>query len=174
LSLGELESFEGTIPSELGMLTDLDTLKLSYMPNMHGPLPSEIGELVNLVALDLRLCSFVGTLPTEYAQLENLVKFDVAYNSGVNGTIPSEYGKMSALSKSYILLYSFLIYIELSNLTRFPRYIQIIENVFMHGTSLSGNVSPVFCSVDFVHFSTECKGDDEITCTCCTECYNTP
>lgn len=55
--LPDKNSLTGAIPSELGLLTNLEGLflgSLSYNPDFQGPIPSEIGLLSSLMNLHLR------------------------------------------------------------------------------------------------------------------------
>ena len=100
----DLQNFQGTLPTELGLLTNLDSLTIGYVSNMEGPMPTELGLLTNLVELELKMTSREGTLPTEYGQLSELMLFDVSFNNGITGTVPSQYGNWSKISKFCLLL----------------------------------------------------------------------
>ena len=64
----------GTIPSELGLLTDLEVLSLKNNI-MDGSIPQEIANLKRLVTLDLTETFLTGTLPQRFesAQLTTLL-----------------------------------------------------------------------------------------------------
>jgi len=89
----------GTIPSEAGLLPNLEVVNLSSL-SMNGTLPTELSRLERLSSLELRVSSFIGTLPTEYARLNDLIVLDVAYNGGIIGPVPIEYQNMQSLSKN--------------------------------------------------------------------------
>ena len=64
----------GTIPTELGLLTDLEHLSLRN--NMlQGPIPQEIANLKKLITLDLAECFLTGALPQRFesTQLQTLL-----------------------------------------------------------------------------------------------------
>ena len=61
----------GTIPSEMGLLTDLEWLEIRET-RMAGSLPSELGRLSNLGYFFVRENAFDGSLPTEFDLLTSL------------------------------------------------------------------------------------------------------
>ena len=65
LDLSENE-LNGTIPSELGSLTNLERLKLSKN-QLRGPIPPELGNLSNLKFLDLYENRLSGRFPQSWA-----------------------------------------------------------------------------------------------------------
>jgi hypothetical protein len=72
---------------------------------MEGTLPTELGLLSNkLTILELNWTKRRGTLPKEYSKLTNLIEMDLAYNL-ITGTIPSEYARLTNLSKYLIFAF---------------------------------------------------------------------
>jgi len=65
--------FSGSIPTELGMLSELRALIL-YWNELDGPIPTELGRLTNLEYLELTNNMLSGTIPTELGVLSNLSK----------------------------------------------------------------------------------------------------
>ena len=61
----------GTIPTEIGQLTQLVSIFLSNN-NLSGTIPSEIGKLTNLIELGLNNNQLDGIIPSEIGQLVNL------------------------------------------------------------------------------------------------------
>src|SRR5699024_3085146 len=65
--------FHGTIPSEIGNLSNLIVLEISNAPNIVGPIPPEIGNLFNLKGLYLSGDDFRGeTIPESFCNLTSL------------------------------------------------------------------------------------------------------
>ncbi len=90
-------SLSGTLPSELGSLSNLQVLSLNFS-SLSGTLPSELGSLSNLQELWLDRNSLSGTLPSELGSLSNLRKLYLHRNS-LSGTLPSELGSLSNLQE---------------------------------------------------------------------------
>jgi len=82
------DNLDGTIPSELGDLSNLEFLDLEAN-RLSGTIPSELGDLSNLQRLDLDANSLSGTLPSELGNLSNLQTLNLENNS-LSGTLPSE------------------------------------------------------------------------------------
>jgi hypothetical protein len=79
----------GTLPKELALLTDLETVVLQSSLGLKGSIPLEYGLLTNLGTLDLFANGLTGTLPTELGHLKALWGMDVLSNS-LRGPIPAE------------------------------------------------------------------------------------
>jgi len=101
LSQNELK---GTIPPEVGELSNLRRLELSgHFGHLGGTIPPELGRLSNLEHLDLSGNGLTGPIPGELGQLANLRRLDLASNGsphgdeGLNGAIPPELGQLSNL-----------------------------------------------------------------------------
>jgi Leucine-rich repeat (LRR) protein len=92
-----LESNEltGTIPTELGNLSNLTRLSLSSN-KLTGTIPTELGNLSNLTRLSLSSNQLTGTIPTELGNLSNLTRLSLSSNQ-LTGTIPTELGNLSQL-----------------------------------------------------------------------------
>ena len=97
LKMPNLEKFallsnpmEGTLPSEVGLLTQLTWLNL-YNNGFNGTIPSQLGQLTKLTRLDLEVNNFTGTMPSQLGQLTNLKNLYLYKNApSFNRTIPRE------------------------------------------------------------------------------------
>ena len=90
--------FTGSIPAELGKLSNLTRLDLSDNPWLTGSIPAELGELSNLEWLTLSgNHGLTGSIPAELGELSNLTRLDLSDNPGFTGSIPAELGELSNL-----------------------------------------------------------------------------
>ena len=96
-------SFRGTIPPELGNLTNLKWLNLgsyqlpSSFGKFTGEIPAELGNLTNLVELGLSDNQLTGEIPAELGNLTNLVRLTLHLNQ-LTGEIPAELGNLTNLT----------------------------------------------------------------------------
>ena len=88
----------GTLPAELGHLTELKWLYLSNN-NLTGPLPAELGNLTNLEVLTLFNNDLTGSLPAELGSLTNLKVLDLYSNWNMRGPLPQSLTKLAALEE---------------------------------------------------------------------------
>ncbi len=86
---------DGTIPVELGALTHLQSLALSFN-KITGPIPPKLGELARLAHLDLSFNQITGPIPAELAKLTRLLNLDLSWNE-FSGPIPAELGQLADL-----------------------------------------------------------------------------
>ena len=80
---GELS---GAIPPELGRLTELASLNLSYN-RLTGPIPAELGQLALLTQLNLSFNRLSGKVPQDLGDLPALQELNVS-NNRLTGTVP--------------------------------------------------------------------------------------
>lgn len=89
------------LPSEIGLLTKLQILKLDN-DGFLGTIPTEIGELDKLRHFLARgndvSNRFSGTLPTQIGKLKNVNTFAIPDNR-ISGTIPDQIGDMTILRR---------------------------------------------------------------------------
>lgn len=97
----------GTLPSEIGNLQSLDTLDLGVSTDghenglLHGPIPIEIVTNCKLWRLDLSNNQFTGTIPTEIGLMTDLSKLDL-HNNQFTGTIPTQLGNIKGIGAVYV------------------------------------------------------------------------
>ena len=94
LNLFNME-LSGTIPDEIGNLTELKQLGLKSN-NFNGGIPESIGELTNLTQLSLSNNLLNGSLHESLGNLSKLILLDVS-NNNLEGSIPSTIGNLSGL-----------------------------------------------------------------------------
>ncbi len=86
----------GAIPTEIGNLTNLTQLGLSDN-RLTGAIPTEIGNLINLTNLYLHDNQLTGTIPTEIGNLTGLTTLNLS-NNRLTGNIPTEIGNLTGLT----------------------------------------------------------------------------
>ncbi|THG05590.1 hypothetical protein TEA_011699 [Camellia sinensis var. sinensis] len=90
----------GSIPQEIGLLNSLNELALSNN-NLTGSIPSSIGNLGNLTFLYLYNNPLSGSIPQEIGMLRSLVDLDLAMNN-LTGSIPASIGNLSQLTTLHL------------------------------------------------------------------------
>ncbi len=131
----------GTIPSELGNLSNLVALGL-WDNQLSGSIPSELGNLSNLVALGLQGNQLSGSIPSELGNLSNLMGLGL-WDNQLRGSIPSELGNLSNLEVLFLSdnQLSGAIPSELGNLSNLTR-------LALSGNQLRGCVPEVWRHIE--------------------------
>ncbi len=73
-------------------------LELSSWQDLHGTIPNEIGQLTNMVLLSLAGNRLSGTLPASMGNLYLLTNIHISYAPDLISTLPPEWANMQALS----------------------------------------------------------------------------
>jgi len=89
-----------TLPTELGLMTSLEHLRLQEN-QISGSIPREIGGLLNLQTLVLRGNLVSGEIPPELSQLVQLEGLALDYNR-LNGRIPDELSQLENLKELHL------------------------------------------------------------------------
>ncbi|MDE2721627.1 Ig-like domain-containing protein, partial [Candidatus Palauibacter polyketidifaciens] len=125
----------GPIPPELGALAKLDTLSL-WNNQLEGSIPRELGNLGSLVTLWLGTNRLTGSIPPELGRLANLKNLVVS-QSELTGTLPSELGDLANLE--FLILWgnelTGPIPAELGNLAN-------LKNLGLSRNPLTGSIPP--------------------------------
>ena len=126
-------SLSGSIPAELGNLTNLRNLYL-LSNSLSGSIPAELGNLTNLSHLYLWGNSLDGSIPSTLGNLTNLMSLTLAVNS-LSGSIPSELGNLTNLTYLNLRVNSLSgsIPAELGNLTN-------LTMLYLNNNSLTGSI----------------------------------
>ena len=91
-SKNKTEVLVGTLPSEIGLLKELQILFLAHS-RLSGTLPVELFNLTSLRYLGLASNELQGPLGTEVGRLTNLEYFDI-WSNFFTGTVPTEIGRL--------------------------------------------------------------------------------
>ncbi|KAK9286827.1 hypothetical protein L1049_015232 [Liquidambar formosana] len=86
----------GQLSGDIEGLSELQSLDLSYNKGLTGSLPSQIGSLTNLSNLILVGCSFSGLIPDMFGSLKQLTYLSLNSNRFI-GKIPPSIGNLSNL-----------------------------------------------------------------------------
>ncbi|KAI4296124.1 hypothetical protein L6164_036108 [Bauhinia variegata] len=86
----------GQLSGDIGLLSELVSLDLSYNKGLTGALPQAIGNLKKLSILILLGCGFTGPIPDTIGNLPRLTMLSLNSN-GFNGRIPPSIGNLSKL-----------------------------------------------------------------------------
>ncbi len=137
---------KGTLPPEIGNLTSIRFMTLSFnrgttSPMLTGEIPPELGNLSTLESLYLKECDFQGSLPPELGNLENLKVLEIWGNFDMESTLPPEWGNMSSLERLYIAVnFTGTLPPEIGNLGNLE--LLNLSNYYVPGTGLTGELPP--------------------------------
>ncbi len=129
-------NLNGTLPTELGDLRDLQVLALFENEKLTGPIPSELGNLAQLRGLYLESNSLTGKIPPELGDLKQLRDLRLVSNS-LTDMIPPELGNLEQLEKLHLFQNSLtgMIPPELGNLEQ-------LQDLLLFNNDLSGSIPP--------------------------------
>lgn len=84
----------------MGLMTNMQSLHIKEAANLSGTLPTELGLMTNLTSMVLSFTNREGTLPVEYSNLTKLATLDLFNNKGLTGSLPTEYSQLVNLRTS--------------------------------------------------------------------------
>ncbi|MCY4506718.1 MAG: FG-GAP-like repeat-containing protein, partial [Acidobacteria bacterium] len=87
----------GTLPPELGTLSQLRSLEIGGNRGLTGPIPAEVGDLMNLESLILQANRLSSAIPAELGRLANLEGLLLGVNV-LSGRVPPELGNLVELT----------------------------------------------------------------------------
>ena len=92
-------SFVGTLPTELGRLTALESLFVHESPGLSGTLPTELGRCTALLhGASFAKTRISGTLPTQLGRATRLRQLWLN-KAHFSGSLPSHLGRMASLNQ---------------------------------------------------------------------------
>ena len=95
--------FSGPVPSELGLLTNLEVF-LNFRNNqLTSTIPTQLGLLSNLQELDFLNNQLTGPIPSELGKLTSMGHLRVANNS-LSGTVPQSISELHHSPHTFNLL----------------------------------------------------------------------
>ena len=154
------QQLNGSLPFEMGDLTELKWLSIARNPNLTGDIPPEMAQLTELEVLYLWGNDLTGLVPTWLGDLTKLQRLSLGHNT-LSGTIPVELLSLAELEVLYLAGNELTGVIppwlgELASLTRLFLYnnqlsgrvpgsllnLQGLEYLHLSGNSLSGCLPP--------------------------------
>jgi hypothetical protein len=144
LSLGD-SGLSGTIPTDVGLWTNLTSFTFRENAGVNGKLPTAIGAWTNLQYFRVDTCNFGGPLPSNIGNWRKLTYFAV-YSNKLTGPVPTEVSSWTAITEAYF------------------------DNNAFNGTM--PQLGSSFCpSTTGGIMWADCKPPAaEISCTCCSKC----
>lgn len=127
------QSSIGSIPKEVGLLTNLKILDLSGN-TVGSPLPIEIGNCKELRMMNLAQTQLNGPIPSSICNLQKVEKLNLGHNQ-IRGSLPSQIGRLKNLRELMIPVAHLTgtIPFEICNLGQ----LRIME---LYGNSLKGSI----------------------------------
>jgi len=98
-------TLSGSLPSQIGLLTGMVSYFDVWHNNINGTIPSQLGQLTAM-ELQFAAChyaSFTGAIPSELGQMTALMNIFTVGNNLLTSTIPSELGLLSLLTNRFEL-----------------------------------------------------------------------
>ncbi|MFK8162423.1 MAG: T9SS type A sorting domain-containing protein [Lewinella sp.] len=89
----------GTLPDELGDLSEIEFMIISINANLTGPIPTSIFSLPNLRLLSFRDNDLTGGIPAAVGTATNLRNLILDNNDNIGGTIPLEIANLTSLTQ---------------------------------------------------------------------------
>ncbi|WP_395377204.1 putative Ig domain-containing protein [Marinicella sp. W31] len=153
---GFSEYMRGTIPVELGNLSELRVLYLSGV-QLIGTIPPELGNLTQVERFTIGGTSISGTIPSTLGNLNNVQELDLTNNLLI-GPIPPELGDLPQLEELFLAANKFTgsLTPELGNLSQLTRI--VIDQNHFTGTLPDNfvNLTDLFVlSIESNHFNAD-------------------
>tara|TARA_X000001036_G_scaffold308126_1_gene286770 strand:+ start:222 stop:932 length:711 start_codon:yes stop_codon:yes gene_type:complete len=145
-----LRGLTGSIPSDIGNLTNLWNLNLGWN-QLTGSIPPEIGNLTNLNYLNLNDNQLTGEIPSEIGNLTNLYHLDLS-NNQLTGAIPSEIGNLTNLEWLDLSNNQLAGSIPSENMTN-------LRYLYLNSNQLTGEIPESICDLNVNWSSNDANGN---------------
>ena len=86
----------GSLPPNLGDLSELSSLEITHNPNLKGIIPESIVDLTNLFVLSFAANDLTGPIPEEIGNISNLFRLFL-FSNNLTGSLPASLGDMQNL-----------------------------------------------------------------------------
>mmetsp|Transcript_9202 Transcript_9202/g.26287 ORF Transcript_9202/g.26287 Transcript_9202/m.26287 type:complete len:658 (-) Transcript_9202:185-2158(-) len=169
----------GTIPTEMGLLTDLILWGMER-GGLTGRIPSQIGELPNLIFLDLDFNSLTGALPIELFTLSGMTQLDLN-NNALTGNVDGFVVTNTTTGVDRIA-FPVLDFLQLHT-NQFTGTIpdlfgdlNLLGTFTLHDNNFTGSIPQTVCDLvapqgPLTSLIADCDPPTpEVNCTCCTDC----
>ncbi|XP_059644676.1 probable leucine-rich repeat receptor-like protein kinase At1g35710 [Cornus florida] len=135
--------FNGGIPYEIGRLSKLNYLQLSYN-ELTGMLPLSMANLTELLELDISYNELTGMMPLSMVNLTQLLQLDISNNS-ISGSIPPEIRNLKNLEYLDLSYNNFTgpIFSYIANLTR-------LQFIYLNSNHFNGSVPPTIANLTYL------------------------
>ncbi len=155
-------NLNGSLPAEIGNLTELKEISITFNNLLTGAIPTEIGNLSNLEMLSFWDDDFTGTIPNEIGNCTNLhtVSFE---DNQLTGNIPTSLSNLTAMRSFWVngnnlsgdvpdffSNWADLVYLSIGN----ANYTAGVNNDFTGTLDLSSNLLLKLCWVDNTNITT--------------------
>jgi hypothetical protein len=178
----------GSLPTELGLLSDHMRLLFFNFNELRGSLPTELGQLTALEKINLQYNDLSGSLPTEIGQWGALTIAAMG-NNEFSGSLPSEMGLWTScrtigIENNY---FSGSLPKELSDMPLIEKiaaeknffsgtipsefnYMNQLTSLSLQTNDLTGEMQWGLCPgcYSIVDLKADCE---EVKCKCCTACF---
>ncbi len=155
-------NLDGYLPAEIGNLTELKQIGITFNNLLTGAIPPEIGNLSNLESLSFWDDNLTGTIPSEIGNCTNLhtVSFE---DNQLTGNIPASFSNLTAMQSFWVngnnlsgdlpdifSSWTELVYLSIGN----ANYTPSVNNDFTGTLDLSSNSLLKLCWVDNTNITT--------------------
>lgn len=157
----------------VALLTNLETLRVEDVGSMAGTIPTSLGLLTELSVLVISATDVFAVIPTELANLGKLTEVNLSFNR-LYGEIPTELGGLTMLGKNSMFSQTMGTFPQ-SNDQNFMHHPNAsfstvtTESLILDGNSLQGGVSDEICTLRNGALQILVVNCD-VGCTCCTSC----